>query len=467
MGNGYDFKRSLYFDVLKSVQSNKVTFILGARKCGKTVCMKQLASELPEARYYDIKSMSEDDAVDLRDKIINSINTNEKVIYLIDEATYFIFPEKTVTRIANEFSSCENRNTRIAFAGSQSIALEAWANRAFAGNANLVYGDFLSYAEWLAYKGIDEVSEKTYNRFVLGTREFYSDFVSLDQYLKGCLEETIISNLKSSNIILNNCCDRLNEHILKNILYAALVAQQDRPDIMSFFDKDKVLREIRSFFKEAFRAVGNEEVQKRVDKIFENRLAAYNSMDMETFKQGLIFLYRCGLITLTYVSDERENFENIVDVYMDLTCSNNKIKTKKDLFEKVNISIKYPLFYAEILKEILLDNMPEVIKGDILVGIVECHTRGILSQENRYEYHSDGREVDYVNFAEREAIEISVRNKSGKELCFDDLPGDFDKILLTKDQSFTEANGLKRIPYYQFIFEHSAGRDFFNFSEYK
>lgn len=463
MNGGYNFKRSLYFDVLKSVQSNKVTFILGARKCGKTVCMKQLASELPEARYYDIKSMLDDDTVDLQDEIINSIDTNEKITYLIDEATYFIFPEKTIAKIANEFSACENRNTRIAFAGSQSIALEAWANRAFAGNASFVYGDFLSYAEWLAYKGVGEVSEKTYNSFILGTREFYSDFVSLDQYLKGCLEETVISNLKTSNIIFNNDCDRLNEQILKNILYATLIAQQDRPDIAAFFDKDKVFREVRNSFKDAFRAIGGEEIRKRADRIFENRLAAYSSMDMETFRQGLVFLYRCGLITLTYVSDERENFENIIDVYMDLTCSEGRIKTKKELFEKVNISIRYPMFYAEILKEILLDDMPGEIKGDILGGIVECHVRGILSQENQYEYHNSGREIDYVNFAKREAIEISVRNKNGKELCFDDLPKSFDKILLTKDQSFTESNGLKRIPYYQFIFEHSEGRDFFNF----
>ena len=422
--------------------------------------MKQLAAELSEAEYYDVKSIEDDETIDLQDEIINSIRKNEKRTFFIDEVTYFLFPEKTIAKIANEFAACRNSNTRVVFAGSQSIAIETWANRAFAGNAKFVFADFLSYPEWLVYKGIDEISEKTYNQFIFGTREFYRDFVSLDQYLKGCLEETIVSNLKTSNIILNNNCDRLNERILKNMLYAALIAQQDRPGIVNFFDKDKMFREVRNSFKDAFRAIGNEEVQRRIDKIFLNRLEAYSSMDMETFRQGLVFLYRSGLITLTYVTDEKENFENIVDVYMDLCCNDyNKIKTKKDLFEKVNISIKYPMFYVEILKEILLDDMPAEIKGDILGGVVECHTRGILPQEYSYEYHCNGREVDYVNFAEREAIEISVRNKSGKELCFNDLPDTFVKTLLTKDQCSIEADGLNRVPYYQFIFEHSVGKE--------
>ena len=377
MSTEYDFKRSFYYDAEKAVEDSSVSFLLGARKCGKTVCMKQLADSLSNAEYFDIKSMDADDVIDLRDEIISCIGANANKIFLVDEATYFDTPEKVIAKIANKFTDCRNTNTRVVCAGSQSVALEAWASRACAGNASFVYADFLSYPEWLAYKGIDEVSEKTYNQFVLGTREFYRDFVSLDQYLKGCLEETITSNFKTSNVILNNSCDRLNEKILKNILYAALIAQGDRLDIIRFFDKNKVFREVRSSFKSAFRAIGGDEVQKRIDEIFSNRLEAYSSLDMETFRQGLIFLYRSGLITLTYVSDETRNFENIADVYREL-CFNDscKIKTKRDLFEKVNISIKYPMFYAEILKEILLGNMPDELKDDILGGIIECHTRG-------------------------------------------------------------------------------------------
>lgn len=460
----YTFRRHFYYEVEKSVNDNHVTILLGPRKCGKTVCLKQLAAELQNAAYYDLKRMDEDDGIELRAMIIDSIHADEKKIYLIDEVTYFLFPEKTIAAIAGEMFSCRNTNTRVVFAGSQSVALEVWANRAFAGNAVLIHTDFLAYPEWLAYMGIREISEETYNQFILGTRDFYTDFVSLDQYLKGCLEETIISNLKTSNVIWDNGCDRLNETILKNILYAALAAQHDRPGIESFFDPDKIFKKIRNTLKDAYKAIGCEKLYQRVAKIFTNRLEAYTTLDMETFRQGLIFLYRSGLITLTYVSEEKENFENIVDVYMDFRRSDgNRIKNKEDLFKYVNISIKYPMFYVEILKEVLLDEMPDVVKGDILGGIVECHVRGILPHECSYEYHDDKsqREVDYVNFACREAIEISVRNKSRGELCFSDLPDVFSKILLTKNQDYTEEDGLVRIPYYKYIFDHSEGRDVF------
>ena len=192
MKNRYDFKRGFYYELEKSVQNNKVTFLLGPRKTGKTVCMKQMAEEMPEAEYYDAKVMPEDDTVDLFDEIAVCIRNNEKKVFLIDETTYLLLPEKMIAAVANNFSDSANTNTRIVFAGSQSVALEAWASRAFAGNAMFINTDFISYPEWLAYKGMAEVSEKTYNQYVLGTREFYSDFVSLDEYLRGCLEETFL-----------------------------------------------------------------------------------------------------------------------------------------------------------------------------------------------------------------------------------------------------------------------------------
>lgn len=466
MAGKYKFKRSFYFDAEQSVERHKATFLLGPRKCGKTVCMEQLAEHFENARYYDLKRMDEDAGVDLVDEIIDSIRRSEKKIYLVDEATCFIFPEKAVAAIAAEFSACGPCNTRVVFAGSQSVALEAWGSRAFAGNAMFIYTDFLSYPEWLAFRGISEVSERTYNQFISGTREFYSDFISLDQYLKGCLEETIQSNYKTSNIIFHNECDALDVQTLKNILYAALIAQSDRPSLQNFFDKEALLKKIRFSLKEAYRAAGSDTVRSRIDDIFSKRITAYSSTDFETLKQGYIFLQKCGLVTLTYVSPETRDFETIVDVPKDLCrWEGNKIRSKNDLFGRVNICIRYPMFYVEILKEVLGEHFPSAIKGDILGGIVECQTRGILPQEFSYEYHGkagrEEHEVDYVNYAERRAVEISVRNKSAGELFFDDLPEDFSRILLTKDQDYTKQDGLVRIPYYRFIFDHSAGAELF------
>ena len=457
---GYEFKRGFFYDVKASIEQNKATVVLGARKTGKTVCLKQLADELANAVYYDAKTMTDDETIDLVDNVVSSIQNNENKVFLIDETTCLLMPEQMLAQIASAYTDCRNSSTRVVFAGSQSVALEAWAVRAFAGNAAFIYADFLSYPEWLAFKGLNEVSEQTYNQYILGTREFYSDFVSLDAYLKGCLDETVQSNYKTSNIIFHNECDALSVPILKNILYASLISQLDRPSIQSFFNKENLFKKIRFSFKEEFRALGEDIVKDRIDNILSSRMTAYSSMPFDALKQGFVFLQRSGLVTLTYVSEKTNDFEDIIDVTSDLCrWDNNRIKNKEELFSKVNICIKYPMFFVEIIKEILQDHMPEEIKGEILGGVVECQARGLLPIDFSYEYHKEEglikREVDYVNYAERKAVEFSIRNKTKSELCFDDLPTEFEKILLTKDQDFT-TGGVQHIPYYKFIYEHSV-----------
>ena len=39
---GYKFKRDIYRDIKMSIVNNVVTFLLGPRKCGKTICLKQI-----------------------------------------------------------------------------------------------------------------------------------------------------------------------------------------------------------------------------------------------------------------------------------------------------------------------------------------------------------------------------------------------------------------------------------------
>lgn len=466
MGKHYAFKRNLYYDIEKTISDFNIAFLLGPRKTGKTVCMQQIQETYDNAVYYDLKAMKEDDGIDLIDEIKNSISNDEPKIYLIDETSYWTLPEKAIADIAHEYAINDNHKTKIVFAGSQSVALEAWASRAFAGNAKFIYSDFLSYPEWLAYKGMsaEDVSAETYDQFLIGTREFYDQFKSLDEYLKGCIEETIHSNYQTSNVIWNNSCDSLNEQKLKNIMYAALVSQADRPSLLSFFDQKSLDRKIKYSLKDPYRDIGQEEVRKRIDNILSERMDAYSSTDFEVLKRGYVFLQKCGLVTLTHVSPETQNFENVLDISEELCKSDSKeIKNKDDLFKKVNICIKYPMFYTEILKEILGEHYPEKLKGDMLGGVVECHTRGILPQTYCYEYHNmvNGREheIDYVHFTKHKAIEISTRNKNNSELRFDDMPPNFEKILLTQDENYVDKYNIIRIPYYQFIYDNSDTDD--------
>ena len=108
----YPFKRSFYYDVRKAIENKSINFILGTRKCGKTVCMHQLKDALSDSVYIDMKADYNTDAqrLDTVNQILKSIATNQKVIYLIDEATYMAVPDKDIARIAGAYSKYNNQN---------------------------------------------------------------------------------------------------------------------------------------------------------------------------------------------------------------------------------------------------------------------------------------------------------------------------------------------------------------------
>ena len=91
--------------------------------------MKQLNKALNNSLYFNLKEMLEDDIVDLTDKIKEDIEQNKDVVYLIDGATYFTFSRKSNCNDCISYVDADNSNTKVVFAGSQSVALETWANR--------------------------------------------------------------------------------------------------------------------------------------------------------------------------------------------------------------------------------------------------------------------------------------------------------------------------------------------------
>lgn len=423
MGRIYDFKRDIYYQITDALKKYPTVFLYGQRRTGKTVCMKQLAETLPDACYYDIGSMEQFDALILKNNIQTSIKNNESRIYLIDNPMYWLQPDGVIAEIECAYYDCEDSNTQVVFGGNPPNALRAWGYRSFGRDAKHIFADFLSYPEWLRYHGLDEVSEQTYNRYLFGAKDFYSSFVSPDGFLRGCFEDTQLSNEKSVSIIYDNECGHLNEMLLKDILYATLT--------------------------DAFGAA-----EAKSDRIVTEHLNAYSCFDFDTLIRGYIFLQKWGLVTLTYISPETHNFGNIADTPVNLGWGSRLgITNRTALSERVKIRVRPPFIMCEILKEVFGENIPPAVKYEI----AKCHILGLLPLKDSYEYRSsaDGRErgVDYVNFAERKAIGISLTDKN--EPCFDDLPDDFERILITKDQDFTEPNGTKRVPYYRFIYEIS------------
>lgn len=448
-GNGemrYPFKRNFYYKIESAIATSCVCFLLGPRKCGKTVALKQLEHEMG-ATYINFKTISEKDSSNVFDSIISSMKNDEKHIFLLDEITYAFHPEREINKIAIQLAENSCKKTKVVFTGSQSVALETWANRAFCGNAAIIRTDFLNYNEWLRYENIYNSSESSYLQFLLEVDKFYG-FLSLEDYLRGCLEETIISNNKTDNIIMGNDVYLIDVDTLIDICYATLFTLHNHVSVHKFASNNKLNDSIRYYFKDVCNQIGIEEIGNRIADSFIGKYNDFRSKELNTLKQSFLFLQRCGLITITPISD---SVETIPNVNKDLSLLEPQINYKDELFNKFNVCIKYPMFYVAILKDILKESFPNEIPTALLGSIVECHVRGLLSENSSFEYEDIyGHEVDYVNVQERLAIEMTVSNKRSNEFNFNLLPDDYKQIVLTKN--IFEKNQKKiQIPYYDFI----------------
>ena len=81
MAGKYTFKRDLYTDVIHSMSNSRATFLLGARKCGKTVCLKQIKDEYENAEYIDFKEKTDKEKSEVFLQIQKSIENDENKIY--------------------------------------------------------------------------------------------------------------------------------------------------------------------------------------------------------------------------------------------------------------------------------------------------------------------------------------------------------------------------------------------------
>lgn len=167
------------------------------------------------------------------------------------------------------------------------------------------------------------------------------------------------------------------------------------------------------------------------------------------------FLSNCGLTTLTFVSDELTADPYIAEK---LLKDSSELHTKPQVFSRFNLTIDYPMFCVDLIQNVLRDRKISELPKELPGSIVECHVRGLLPKTGAFEYRSDiGTEIDYVS-NEGYGIEISISNKRMRNVNLNELPDDCKKILLTKDM-MEETDSIQRIPYYQFIYNNSDGKE--------
>lgn len=90
MKRNYEFKRSFYYEAEEAIKNSHITFLLGPRMCGKTVCMHQLKAAVTNAVYVDMKADfdSDEQRREFVNQALEDIADDKDIVYLIDEATY-------------------------------------------------------------------------------------------------------------------------------------------------------------------------------------------------------------------------------------------------------------------------------------------------------------------------------------------------------------------------------------------
>lgn len=258
--------------------------------------------------------------------------------------------------------------------------------------------DFFTYSEFLRYKGLEGATPDTYERFLFEAADFHN-FKSLREYLTGCIEETIISNEKTSHMLFDNDCDLIKDKVdlLVNICYQTLFTICSSVEEKAFFEDNKSKDTIPARFHEACKKIDNEAAMSKIESSFIESYNDIQSHDLATLNQAFVFLKQCGLLTITSIAHD---LKEVPDAYRSISLDESDVNSKTDIFEKFNITINHPMLYMqilkEVLKEVLKEDMPLEMPNALLSSIVECHVRGLLPEGFEY------RTIEPENGNERE-----------------------------------------------------------------
>lgn len=436
------FRGKLYRDVKKAISESSITFVTGPAKCGKTVCLKQLAADLPNAVYVNIKTdfSSDVEKSEFMKKIVKDMLEGGDTVYLLDDVLKMPHADIEIFRIDSPFSQTPNIKTRVVFADSNSKVLEFIAHLGFGGFSAFVRESFLSYPQWLEYRETTDV--ENYPDFLFNVGNFYSSFKGTKEYLRDYLNETrAIYNSDIRNIIKDDI-ENLDVEMLLNVLYAYLIG---------------INGDIERFSQMLAQNFGGDEIDKKdlqikISETLSGRRKAFFEMSPYDRKRSMVFLHHLGFITLTFVS---EKLFVCGDFSFELKTANHFLREyselylKPDIFSNMRLTINHPMFCMDLFEKLIgrpIKKMPI----ELLCVIVEHHLRGLLSENYGYIYRdSSGNEVSRINLNE-EAVEMSFSESGAEKLNL--LPESYKKILLTRDISSNE-NGIERIPYYKYIYD--------------
>lgn len=418
----YNFKRDFFYEAENAIENSSITFITGPKKCGKTVCLRQLADADENALYINMKYDFDTDKKrnDIVSRVVNSIANGQKIVYLIDDAEYMALPDKDIAKIAGAYSKYDNQCTKVVFTGGHSELLEFWGHIACGGNASFIRAGFLSYSEWLSFKGVTEISERSYADFLHGCKEFCQGFDTTEKYLQDYLDETAELAEKPIEYITGAEAESVDVNTILDVLCFFLKERINKADISE-------------------NHTGN--LEKSV------HISNYDC------KNAIRFLSDNKLATLTYITDKPTADPYITQKFLK---PSNELYRNPEVFARLRLTAYYPMFCIDLIKNTIKVANSDKISDDILRIIVTGHIRSLLSCSGVFEYENSPVSTVFIGNSGY-SVEVLLSDDIALSHSLDSVPEDYEKIILTRSRE-EALNNVQLIPYYRFIFDKSDNR---------
>ncbi|MCH8519523.1 MAG: ATP-binding protein [Nanoarchaeota archaeon] len=190
-----DFKRDLYFTLLREKDSKKVSIIIGPRQVGKTTILKQLAHEL-KGVYLDLDVLENFEKVNTYSNCISYLklqgyeeNSSKNFYVFLDEFQRYSTMSKIFKNIYDN-----HQNIKIYASGSSSLAILNSIQESLAGRKFVHHLYSLSFEEFLRLKNFDINVFNKYKSLELEFSHLNSNFIELfEEYLiyGGYIEVTL------------------------------------------------------------------------------------------------------------------------------------------------------------------------------------------------------------------------------------------------------------------------------------
>lgn len=460
-----EFYRKIFYQCCSWItQSSKgVLVLLGVRKCGKSRCLLQIKDKFKIDKIYDFKGLPEDVA----NKYLTRIVDCKDGIILIDEATYIPNLYNSLHRI--EQSILQYPNKKVIITGSQCYNLRYIVNASIGSCADFIYTSFIDFEEWLVFrKKINSYgeeycpTEEDVKDYIFNQNDFTKINSNID-YIQSCIGETVESEIKTG-IKVNGSVPVSNgdEDVMKYVMYMSMFSLHKRRSANRLSEYYKDILAIRSS-SDARETIKESELLRRAEDRLNSLIIRNVKPTADEIRDAVLFLHQLGLVTIVEITNDLDSFE--VESFL-RTYDSRGLSNKKRFFEICNICPKHPMFFMNMLYEVLYDvskeNIQSFVGNDLLGSIYECLVRGLLSYKNfsdfQYEYFNTEPtivEVDYIDKYAKLAIEFTVSSNHNKN-GFESLEN-YEKIITTSNKEDVGYADIKKVFYPKYLLDLSRG----------